>query len=115
VLRVCPLLQSSSPAPVLLRRAPPRLRTRLPHSRTHVRTHARTPPPPRIHNHAYGGSYNALQKAMKCYDEAKDCASRVKTEGCAAESMTGLGGACRKACKVRWLVVVVRCGAVGCE
>ncbi|KAG1660221.1 hypothetical protein FOA52_005090 [Chlamydomonas sp. UWO 241] len=52
-----------------------------------------------IHNHAYGGSYNALQKAMKCFDEAHDCAERERREGCAAESMTGLGGACRKLCK----------------
>jgi len=53
-----------------------------------------------IHNHPYGGTYNALQKAMRCADDATDCKQLLKhgPGACDADGMTGAGGRCRKSC-----------------
>uniref|UniRef100_A0A383WBS8 Fe2OG dioxygenase domain-containing protein n=1 Tax=Tetradesmus obliquus TaxID=3088 RepID=A0A383WBS8_TETOB len=54
-----------------------------------------------IHNRPYGGSFDALQQAAGCEDEADDCEARVAAGKCDSEPtvMLGLKGVCRHSCK----------------
>ncbi|WIA37951.1 hypothetical protein OEZ86_001328 [Tetradesmus obliquus] len=54
-----------------------------------------------IHNRPYGGSFDALQQAAGCKDEADDCEARVAAGKCDSEPtvMLGLKGVCRHSCK----------------
>ena len=48
----------------------------------------------------YGGSYDALQRAMSCQDVLVDCSRRARIGDCETdETLIGPGGTCRKSCR----------------